>query len=205
MSRPSGRPTERGNSYLRELEFPGKIVPPGGIPVQPGGSDGGAGALSQATNLGPTGSTLNVSPWWLYEYESAQDWYSANIQFVLAAGAQNFAVPNFGFTVPQGNRMVLKQFIIGVQNPTTAINVSVALMRGNAPISGFSQVFFLPMAAATQDLPFNDLNLRFNGTDQFSAQFSNGNAGTAWTLNIQASGWYVLQTEIDRLQGGVRY
>jgi hypothetical protein len=109
------------------------------------------------------------------------------------------------FTVPASSRAVLKQFVIEIQAPTTATNVTVSLLRSGNPIIGFQNIAFIPMNAATQALPFNGVDLRFNNNETLSAVFTNNNPGTAWTVGISGSGWSVPQADIDRLSGPIKY
>lgn len=161
------------------------------------------GIAPPASN-GPQGSFLAIEPWWRFEYESAQDWFLANLAVALPAAIGTTVVPAFTFTVPNNFRMVLKQLIIQVTNPTNAIVVTAAILRDGQPVAGFGAVPFLPMVAATEALPYNDLNIRFGGGQVLTASFTNA-AATAWTVGIQASGWFCSDADIDRLMAGMRY
>ena len=195
------RSTGHGNAYLESLGHPVTATSPSGAasmgipPLDP--------AASAA--LGPSSSILGISPWWLYKYENAQDWYQSNLNFNLAAGAVASLVTAFSQQVPINSKLILKQFVIQITNPTNLTNVFVTLLRNNNPINGWSNILFLPMNAATEALPYNDVDLRFDEGEIFTATFTNGNAGTAWVVGILASGWFVQKSDIARLQGGVRY
>jgi hypothetical protein len=189
---------ERWNRHLNQIEHP--VLPRGGrggaFPLMPG--------VAPPPANGPQGTVLAVEPWWRFEYESAQDWYRKNLAVALPAAIGTTAVPAFSFTVPPNTRMVLKQFIIQITNPTNATDVVATLLRNGQPIAGFNAIAFLPMVAATEALPYNDLNIRFGGGDTFTASFTD-NTATAWTVGITASGWFVGESDIQRLMGGVSY
>ena len=146
---------------------------------------------------------VQVFPWWLYEYESATDFYISSLNFAVPASVIT-VVPSFTFTVPQQQRGVLKSISMTVQSSTAAMNLSLTLLKNNAPIQGWTGIPFPPILATGENINFNDMNVKFQQGEILTAQFTEASAA-AWTCSLTASGWTVAKAEIDRLQQGVRY
>lgn len=151
----------------------------------------------------PVQAPVQIFPWWLYEYESAQDFYIKSLNIAIAANATT-PVPNFAFVVPGQNRGVLKHISMTLQSSTTAINLQLTLLLNNAPIQGWSGLAFPPMLATAVLIPFNDMNVRMSQNSVLTAQFVEA-SGLTWVVSLEASGWNVSEQDIARLQQGVRY
>lgn len=151
----------------------------------------------------PPKPTLQVFPWYLYEYPSAQDWYAVALNFAVpATGTTN--VPGFTFTVNPQNVAVIKQLTMTVQNSLATIDLRVRLLINGAPVSGWNGIAFPPVAATGVIVPFNGMNIRLKETEILTAQFIEASA-TAWVCSLSASGWQVSVPEVLRVQGDVSY
>lgn len=155
--------------------------------------------------LGPTDTSFTIYPWWDKKSIAAQDWFVTQRAFTLAAGATNSKITGISFRVPANSMMVVKQFLMEVINPTTAIDVYLTLLRNTQPVVGWTNTAFRAMSASYQGLPYNEVNIIFDEGELFEASYTNGNAATAWTTGLQVSGWFVNKTDIKRLSGNLRY
>ena len=89
----------------------------------------------------PAMAPVQIFPWWLYQYESAQAFYIKSLNFMVAASTIT-PVPTFTFTVPQQMRGVLQSIEMTVQSSTAAMNLQLTLLVQNAPLQGWSGVAF---------------------------------------------------------------
>ena len=151
----------------------------------------------------PVQSPVQIFPWWLYEYESAVDFYIKSLNVAIAAGTTT-PVPNFSFTVPGQQRAVLKHISMTLQAALTTMNLSLTLLLGGAPIQGWSGLAFPPMLATAVLIPFNDMNVRMAQNQTLTAQFVEA-SGLTWVVSLEASGWSVQEQDIARLQQGIKY
>ena len=190
------------NAYLQSLAHPtvGKAAQGAaramGMPAPP---------ADKPPVLGPSDTSFNIYPWWDKKSDGAQDWFTTARAFSLAGGATNSAITGISFVVPSNTRAVLKQFLMEVINPTTAIDVYLTLLRNGQPIVGWNNTPFRAMSASYQGLPYNDVNILLDEGETFTASYTNGNAATTWTTGLQVSGWFINKTDIKRLSGNLRY
>ena len=154
-------------------------------------------------SAGIPGATLQLFPWWLYEYPNAQDFYIDSLNFAPTASATS-AVPNFSYTVPQQMVAVIKQMTLTVQNSLATINLRATLLLNGGPVPGWSAIAFPPVAATGVIVPFNSMVIRMDQGQTLTATFTEA-IGTAYTCSIQLSGWQVPKTDVQRLQNGVNY
>ena len=186
------------NRSLQDLERPvaiGHSRTSFGLKAQPPVEDVPTGAQ---------GALLNIFPWWLYKFASAKDVRASNLSFVVPAGSVNFPVPGFSVAVPQGYVGVIQELKYLVQNPTPATTIFLSLLRGQQPVPGWDVINFLPAAVTTEVVVENDLQLRLTENDLLSATFTNPDA-IAWTVGVEVRGWIVPTTDVDRLQGNIKY
>lgn len=170
---------------------PVSILPPGVSPIP------------------PQPPQVYVFPWWFVQWESAQALNVSALNFTVTAGQlatpANF-ITGFSYQVPVGNRSVVKAMKMTVENPVATTNLAVTLFKNGAPIQGWNGIAFDPVAATALILPFNDMNILLQQNDVFTAAFAEAsNPASNWTCSLQAYGWTITQSEIDRVQGTFRY
>jgi hypothetical protein len=151
----------------------------------------------------PAMAPVQIFPWWLYQYESAQAFYIKSLNFMVAASTIT-PVPTFTFTVPQQMRGVLQSIEMTVQSSTAAMNLQLTLLVQNAPLQGWSGVAFPPILATGLVRGINNMNVRLQQNQILTAQFAEA-SGSPFVCSLEASGWVVAQVDIDRLQQSVRY
>jgi len=151
----------------------------------------------------PAIAPVQIFPWWLYQYESAQAFYIKSLNFTVAASGIT-VVPAFTFTVPAQMRGVLQSIEMTVQSSTAAMNLQLTLLLQNAPLQGWSGVAFPPILATGLVRGINNMNVRMQQNQTLTAQFAEA-SGSPFVCSLEASGWVVAQSDIDRLQQSVRY
>ena len=181
---------------------------PGGGSASFGPAAGIAGA---AGFVPPPPPSVTVYPWWLYQWKLATSWSiptnSNALNFTAALNATT-AVPNgvgqFRYTCPQGNRAVIKTVWATVQNSTAAMLLSWTLLRNGAPIQGWINVYFPPVATTALIIPFNGVDIELDEGETLTAQFTE-TSGANWVCSMQATGWQIGKREIERVQQGFEY
>jgi hypothetical protein len=187
--------------------LPGTVRGPSGQPVP--AVDWGDGTVKAPLPVQPS---LSISPWWLYEYPDAVDFSLTALNFTAAAGATTTvpvgtaAAPQFTFTVPSGYIGVLRQVTMTVQSPVATMNLSLRLLLGNAPIQGWSNRPFPPLALSGMAIGFNGIVIRMPQGSTLTAQFIEASSpASSFTCSLDANGWICPIASIRRLQQGLEY
>lgn len=154
-----------------------------------------------------TTPTFVVFPWWTTSYSAAQDWSCKTILATAAANATTVlpTTPgNFLYSVPANFSAVLKSLTLIVQAPTNTMNLSLTLLAGNAPIQGWVNRMIPPGSGSTLNITWNDIDVRLYQGTFFTASLTEG-GGSNWTVSCEASGWQIMNQEIERVQQGNNY
>lgn len=191
-----------GDRFGRPAPFPDTS----GLPSRVG--PGAAAQVPTQSGQLPTpqqlGGTLQINPWYVWEYPSAQDWSAVAANFAAGGNATTLATAGgFSYKVPAQNVSVIKQVTVTIQNILAASAVTWTLLRNGAPIPGWSGRLIPPLSATAIAVPYNDLVIRLAQNDVLTASITEV-GGNAYTCSIEASGWHLPRTEVERLQGGIQ-
>lgn len=171
--------------------LPSRTAPGSAPPQGPGGPP----------SIQQLGGSIQIPPWYLVEYPSAQDWNIQSLNFT-ATGSTTTTVPSFSYTVPAQNVSVIKFVKWDIQTVLNTTNLTLTLRRNGAPIPGWAGIACDPIAATGIILPFNDLVVRLAQGDVVTASVTEG-AGTTYTCSLHMQGWHVPWTEVQRLSNGI--
>jgi hypothetical protein len=190
-----------------DLGLPPKLPDTAALPSRLGPAarqllaSGQGGGNPAATSVVDLGGRIQIFPWYIYEYPSAQDFTAQAVNFAAAANTTTTAT-GFTFTCPSQNVAVLRQVTVTVQNILAASDVRWSLTKNGAPVPGWTQVSIAPCAATAIIIPYNDMVVRLAQGDVLGASITE-TGGNAYTCTISGAGWFVPVSEVARLQNGL--
>lgn len=152
----------------------------------------------------PPMAPVEILPWWLVEFQSAQDWNCGALAAAIAASKITVLPASFSYTVPANYAAVIKSLAVTVTAPTTSMNLTLTLLKGNGPIQGWTNRIIPPGSGASLSITYNQMSIRMQQNETLTAQFTEG-GGATWTVTVEASGWQVPVRDILRVQQGVLY
>jgi hypothetical protein len=142
---------------------------------------------------------INVVPWWETKPPQGLDFLEVNKSTVLAAGAGS-AVELLSFTLPPETFGVIKVVSIFADATTTDTDVDWTLRFNSGPVPGWNNLTTFPRAAANLSIDYSGTILVTPGTN-ISVTAQNGNAFGPWTIGVLVAGWYLSQSELQRVYG----
>lgn len=146
---------------------------------------------------------LQIFPWWYYPPQGSQYIYIDTGNQLVAAGAQNFLLPNSGLQVNAAEQAVIVGVSLVVQTPTQADDFYYTMLRNGGPVSGLDRLRNFPITANAAVRDFNGYTIRLKAGDRISWTVSN--AGAAVTVGVSYLGWRTNQSDIARLDQGANY
>lgn len=179
---------------------------PGNFPGRGGGPPvyrTGFPTPGEPDSLQPPMGIPIIYPWWDKEMPGSLDW-ELNALNLSAPASATTVVTGFSLVIPVANRSVLKFLQVTVLNPTTTLNLKFQLLVNNAPVPGWSNVYFAPLNATAFQTIYNDLKITMDEGDTLTAVVVEG-SGTAFSYSLQARGWHTPKLVIDSLMNGVKY
>jgi hypothetical protein len=156
------------------------------------------------TSPAQIGAALEIHPWWLYEYASAQDWTCKALAAAIGASGITVLPTTFAYAVPTNYIAVVKSVTIVIIAPTTAMNLSFTLLKNNGPVQGWSNRMMPPGSGSAVTITYNNMILRMAQGETLTAQFLES-GGATWSVSVEASGWQVLSKDVERIQQGFNY
>jgi hypothetical protein len=148
-------------------------------------------------------AVVSIFPWWLYEYPSAQDWNISSLNFTATGGATT-TVPGFTYTIGAQNIGVIKFVEMSVQSATPTMLLYMNLLVNGGPVNGYTRFPIMPGGAGLIIKDLNDMVVRMPQGSTLTATFDE-DSGASFTCSLQATGWEVPLTDVQRLSGGLNY
>jgi len=151
-------------------------------------------------------ASVALTPWWVERPPFATDFFATDKGTILAAGpGAPTELPGTVFTLPTGDAVaVIKAVTIFINAPTVLTDVDWQIQINEGPVAGWDQLTTFPRAAANLSIDFGGTIFVTQGA-RIRMVATNQSAAGPWTVGGSFTGWYLSQSDIQRVFGRVGY